>query len=91
MFLIQFLVIVSSSELPAFEHRKLWCVQTLCWLHGERSLPIGLLVFVNLYNFGLLFEWPLKTGFTVFKDQKKYLEFCTGSLFRGEISLCITG
>ena len=38
MFLNLFLVTVSSSELSAFEHRK------LCWLHGERSLPIGLLV-----------------------------------------------
>ena len=44
MFLNYFLVTVSSSELSAFEHRKLWCLQTLCWLHGERSLPIGLLV-----------------------------------------------
>ena len=44
MFLNLFLVTVSSSELSAFEHRKLWCLQTLCWLHGERSLPIGLLV-----------------------------------------------
>ena len=35
---------VSSSELPAFEHHKLWCLQTLCWLQGERSLPFGLLV-----------------------------------------------
>ena len=38
------MVTVSSSELSAFEHRKLWCLQTLCWLHGERSLPIELLV-----------------------------------------------
>ena len=46
MFLNEFLVIVSSSELSAFEHRKLWCLQTLCWLHGERSLPIGRLVLI---------------------------------------------
>ena len=44
MFLNKFLVTVSSSELPAFEHDKLMNVQTLCWLPGERSLPIGLLV-----------------------------------------------
>ena len=47
MFLNLFLVTVSSSELSAFEHRKLWCLHTLCWLHGERSLPMGLLVFEN--------------------------------------------
>ena len=41
---LKYLVTVSSPELPAFGHRKLWCLQTLCWLHGERSLPIGLLV-----------------------------------------------
>ena len=35
---------VSSSELPAFEHSKIWCLRTLCWLSGEQSLPIGLLV-----------------------------------------------
>ena len=29
------LIIVSSSELPAFEHSNIWCVQTLCWLSGE--------------------------------------------------------
>ena len=40
-----FLITVSSSELPAFEHRKFWCLETLCWLPGERSVPIGLLVF----------------------------------------------
>ena len=49
MFLNKFLVIVSSSELPALEHRKLWCLPTLCWLHGERSLPIGLLVYWILF------------------------------------------
>ena len=26
------------------EHCKIWCLQTLCWLSGERLLPIGLLV-----------------------------------------------
>ena len=31
-------------ELPAIEHHKLWTFQTVCWLPGERSLPIGLLV-----------------------------------------------
>ena len=35
---------VSNSELPAFEHSRLWCLQTICWLPGERLLPIGLLV-----------------------------------------------
>ena len=35
-----------SSELPAFEHHKLWYLQTQFRLPGERSLPIGLLVFV---------------------------------------------
>ena len=35
----------SSSELPAFEHRR--CLQTLCWLHGERSLLIGILVYLS--------------------------------------------
>ena len=37
-------VTASSSELPAFEHHKLMYLQTVCWLPGERSLPIGLLV-----------------------------------------------
>ena len=56
MFLNKFLVTVSSSELSAFEHRKLWCLQTLCWLHGERSLPIGLLViFCNVGRSGTIF------------------------------------
>ena len=27
---------------------KSLCLQTLCWLHGERSLPIGLLVLYSL-------------------------------------------
>ena len=52
MFLNQFQITVSSSELSAFEHRKLWCLQILCWLHGEQSLPIGLLVLlVDLWVF----------------------------------------
>ena len=34
-------------ELPAIEHHKLWSFQTLCWLPGERSLPIGLLVWIT--------------------------------------------
>ena len=45
MFLNKFVVTVSSSGLPAFEHHKLMNLQTLRWLPGERSLPIGLLVF----------------------------------------------
>ena len=36
-----FLIAVSSSELPAF---VIWCLRTLCWLPGEQSLSIGLLV-----------------------------------------------
>ena len=36
--------------LPAFEHPKLWCLQTLCWLSGEQWLPIGLLVYCILGN-----------------------------------------
>ena len=40
MFFNYFMDTVSSSELSAFEHRKLLCLQTLCWLHGERSLPV---------------------------------------------------
>ena len=32
-----------SSELSAFEHNKIWCIQTLCCLSDEQSLPIGLL------------------------------------------------
>ena len=28
---------------PAFEHHNLCCLQTLCWLPGKQSLPIGLL------------------------------------------------
>ena len=35
-------------ELPAIEHNKVLSFQTICWLPGERSLPIGLLV---TYNF----------------------------------------
>ena len=50
MLLNLFLVTVLSSELPAFDHRKLWCLQTLCWLHGERSLPIGLLVYSSVQS-----------------------------------------
>ena len=50
MFLNKFLVTVSSLELSAFEHRKLWCLQTLCWLHGEQSLPIGLLVLTYILS-----------------------------------------
>ena len=46
MFLNKFLVTVISSELQAFEHHKLINRQTLCWVPGERSLPIGLLVSV---------------------------------------------
>ena len=42
-------MIVLSSELPVFEHHKLWYLQTLCWLPGERSLPIGLLVYLILF------------------------------------------
>ena len=38
------LITVSSSELPAFEYSKVWCLQTLCWLSGEGSLSIWLLV-----------------------------------------------
>ena len=40
-------ITVSSSEKPSFEHSKIWCGQTLCWLSGERWLPIGLLVIVG--------------------------------------------
>ena len=40
------LITVSRSELPAFEHCKIWCRQT-CWLSGEQSLPFGLLVKLN--------------------------------------------
>ena len=42
-----FLITVSNSELPAIEHHKLWSDQTLCWISGERSLPIRLLVCLN--------------------------------------------
>ena len=52
MFLNKFLVTVSCSELPAFEHHKLMYLQTLCWLQGERSLPIGLLVLNLLSKWG---------------------------------------
>ena len=31
-------------ELPDIEHQKLWSFNVLCWLPGDRSLPIGLLV-----------------------------------------------
>ena len=49
---------VSSSELSALEHRKLWCFQTLCWLSGERSLPIGLLVISSEHKaLGELVRW----------------------------------
>ena len=44
MLLNKFLVSVSSSEVPAFEHHKLMNQQTLCGLSGERSFPIGVLV-----------------------------------------------
>ena len=54
MFLNLFLITVSSSELPAFEHRKSCCRQTLCWLPGEQLLPIGLLVLDYLWLFHLL-------------------------------------
>ena len=40
------LIAVSSSELLVFEYCRLWCFQTFFWLLGERSLPIGLLVFM---------------------------------------------
>ena len=44
------------SELPAFEHPKLWCLQTLCWLPGERLLPMGLLVLssADFFKFNFL-------------------------------------
>ena len=49
-----FLITVSSSELPAFEHHKLCCLQTLCWLPGERFLPIGLLVYIEVYAYAII-------------------------------------
>ena len=49
-----FVITVSSSELPAFEHHKLWCLQTLCWLPGERSLPIGLLIWLIFLGMNVL-------------------------------------
>ena len=40
---------VSSLKLLAFEHHKLMYLQTLSWLPGEGSLPIGLLVILYLF------------------------------------------
>ena len=57
MFLNLFLFTVSSTELPAFEHRKLWC------LHGERSSPIGLLVCVM--NFTFIQSYYIRRSFTI--------------------------
>ena len=49
----------SSSELPALEHHKLWCLQTLCWFPGERSLPIGLRVSWKDFTFFRNFFEPI--------------------------------
>ena len=39
------LVVVSRSESSVYEHNcKTWCLLTLCWLSGERPLPIVILV-----------------------------------------------
>ena len=87
---ISFLVTVSSSELPTFEHRKLWCLQTLYWLHGERSLSIGLLV---IFQGGLDRLSPLwiracksqilwrKSMHVSLKIHKDCNASCSGSLF----------
>ena len=42
-----------NSELPAFEHHKLWCLQTLAWLPGERSFYLKALnnILANLKLF----------------------------------------
>ena len=36
-----------SCRSAAFEHRKLWGLQRLCWLPSERSLPIVLYLLVD--------------------------------------------
>ena len=76
MFLNLSLVTVSSSELSVFEHRKLWCLQTLCWLHGERSLPIGLIVVYFSFS-------PMKISVTVF------LTPIGASVFKGSLTLAM--
>ena len=47
-FLNLFMPTVSSIELPAYEHAKVLCLQTVCWLPGEPSLPIGYLLIDTL-------------------------------------------
>ena len=62
------------SELSALKHRKLWCLQTLYWLSGERSLPIGLLV--ELFFFilaGNKDNRKISHGFEIQQDQSRDL------------------
>ena len=84
MFLNEFLVTVSSSELSAFEHRKLWCLQTLCWLHGERSLPIGLLVLFGLISISEF--WTVCQFFTVVESLAFSLEYVESKQLLGAIA-----